>query len=301
MEGHGYVTFIAWPIFGFLLVATSRYWKRNWQVMHVAHNVIGTAVTLITIISSLQMYAKYDWEQLTSIHGILGLLGMIITFLVGVSGVVTIWVMFRAADERWEKHERITAIARIHRITGYVMLVFGNIIVSGGITTYLVSLGFGGKSAIGFICITTWILCLVIMEYNYRRRFDNSYHFDKLPLTYEPSLAKYTPEKLEFEVEIGTPLVVFDQFILNVGWFEKIHPGGRFTLSKNYGRDISKFYYGGYVLVNGKGIMAYMHSAPALEVVKSMVVGTMENQQDVREQEYYLTRKSVVASDTYTF
>jgi uncharacterized membrane protein len=109
------------------------------------------------------MYAKYDWEQLTSIHGILGLLGMIITFLVGVSGVVTIWVMFRAADERWEKHERITAIARIHRITGYVMLVFGNIIVSGGITTYLVSLGFGGKSAIGFFCITTWILCLVIM------------------------------------------------------------------------------------------------------------------------------------------
>jgi len=52
--------------------------------------------------------------------------------------------------------------------------------------------------------------------------------------------------------------------VLNVGWFEKIHPGGRFTLSRNYGRDISKFYYGGYVLVNGKGIKAYNHSRPAL-------------------------------------
>jgi len=86
-----------------------------------------------------------------------------------------------------------------------------------------------------------------------------------------------------------------------VGWFEKIHPGGRFTLNRNYGRDISKFYYGGYVLVNGKGIRAYNHSQPALEIVRAMVVGTMTEQSKVREHDFYLQARREVAEDTYTF
>ena len=96
-----------------------------------------------------------------------------------------------------------------------------------------------------------------------------------------------------------------------MGGFEKIHPGGRFTLTKNYGRDISKYYYGGYVLVSGKDQRAYTHSQVAIEIVKSMVVGTlvvgpvltspMQNQPCPCEHEYYITRKSFVALDTYTF
>ena len=174
-----------------------------------------------------------------------------------------------------ETVERVTTIARIHRITGYIMLIFGNILVSGGITTYCYNIGVNAKSWFGFVSLVTWILATVIMERAYRTKHTNTYHFDKLRVNWEKPMAQYTPEKLEYEVEIGTPLVVFDQFVLNCSWFEKIHPGGRFTLQKNYGRDISKFYYGGYVLVNGKGIMAYNHSPVALEIVKNMVVGTM--------------------------
>ena len=104
----------------------------------------------------------------------------------------------------------MTALARIHRITGYIMLVFGNIIVSGGIVTYLSSIGVGFRSGVGFLCIITWITVTVIFECNYRKKTWSTYNFDRIPLTYEQKLAKYTPEKLELEVELGTPLVVFD-------------------------------------------------------------------------------------------
>jgi hypothetical protein len=53
-----------------------------------------------------------------------------------------------------------------------------------------------------------------------------------------------------------------------------VHPGGRFFLEKNYGRDISKFYFGGYSMV--QGARPYTHSAWSLSIIKSMVVGVIE-------------------------
>jgi hypothetical protein len=210
-------------------------------------------------------------------------------------------VMYYAKDQRWTKVERVTVVARIHRWAGYIMLFFGNIVVSGGLTTYINTLEQTKWGFMGFLTLFTFIVVCIFYECRYRRKHQNTYHFDKLPANWKKNLVSYTPDKLEYEVEIGHPLVVFDQFVLNCGWFEKIHPGGRFTINKNYGRDISKFYYGGYVLVNGKGIRAYNHSPTALAMVESMVVGTMEEQSDVRENDFYLVARRDVSKDTYCF
>lgn len=37
-----------------------------------------------------------------------------------------------------------------------------------------------------------------------------------------------------------------DNKVLDMGDYEAIHPGGKFVFEKTYGRDISKFFYGGY-------------------------------------------------------
>lgn len=45
---------------------------------------------------------------------------------------------------------------------------------------------------------------------------------------------------------------------------------------KNYGRDVSKFYYGGYALVQEKGAYGvYTHSESSRQIVKQMIVGYM--------------------------
>jgi cytochrome b involved in lipid metabolism len=45
---------------------------------------------------------------------------------------------------------------------------------------------------------------------------------------------------------------VLDNQILAINDFEHFHPGGAFTLAKNYGRDVTKFFNGAYKLVNVK-------------------------------------------------
>ena len=78
----------------------------------------------------------------------------------------------------------------------------------------------------------------------------------------------------------GKKLVVFDNLVLNLNGYEKIHPGGKFNLVHNYGRDVSKFFFGGYNLVNNPKAkkQPHHHSQPALDIVKSLVVGVLENQ-----------------------
>ena len=60
----------------------------------------------------------------------------------------------------------------------------------------------------------------------------------------------WTVEKIKNAVfDNKKKIVVLDNQVLNLKSWESFHPGGKFVLMKNYGRDISKFWYGGYKLV----------------------------------------------------
>ena len=61
--------------------------------------------------------------------------------------------------------------------------------------------------------------------------------------------------------------------ILDVSKYQFKHPGGKFVINKNIGRDISKFFYGGYTLENLKGLKPYNHSNIARMVVNTLIIG----------------------------
>ena len=86
---------------------------------------------------------------------------------------------------------------------------------------------------------------------------------------------KHGPSRLEFSdgikvipvdefekmVENGRKLVIIDNYVLDLGEWSGFHPGGKFTIEKTVGRDISKFFYGGYQLINEpNGYKPYRHS-----------------------------------------
>jgi len=96
-------------------------------------------------------------------------------------------------------------------------------------------------------------------------------------------------------------LVIFDNLVLNLNGFERQHPGGKFNLTHNYGKDISKFFFGGYNLVQVKGKRPHHHSQSALDIVKTLVVGVIEGQDQVRDQEFKISKKTEVSEATATF
>ena len=65
-------------------------------------------------------------------------------------------------------------------------------------------------------------------------------------------------EEFHRRVNAGEKLVILDDMVLDVSRFMEEHPGGKFSLEHNIGRDISKFFYGAYQLENkASGIMSF--------------------------------------------
>mmetsp|Transcript_72594 Transcript_72594/g.100653 ORF Transcript_72594/g.100653 Transcript_72594/m.100653 type:complete len:85 (+) Transcript_72594:1222-1476(+) len=67
--------------------------------------------------------------------------------------------------------------------------------------------------------------------------------------------------------------------VVDVGSFISHHPGGRFVLEHNLGTDISKFFYGGYVLEGNINVRnpphGYLHSNYAREVVNKLAIAQL--------------------------
>ena len=70
--------------------------------------------------------------------------------------------------------------------------------------------------------------------------------------------------------------MVLDDFVLDVKRFMGEHPGGRFSLEHNIGRDVSKFFHGGYSLENVDKVPEHTHSNDARKVVNSLIIGRLE-------------------------
>lgn len=75
----------------------------------------------------------------------------------------------------------------------------------------------------------------------------------------------------------GEELVILDDLVLNVAKFKSEHPGGKFLVEYNVGRDISKFFYGGYSLENHSGLSPHTHSNVARSIIKSLVVARLSD------------------------
>ena len=86
-----------------------------------------------------------------------------------------------------------------------------------------------------------------------------------------------TLEEFDKRVLGGEHLVILDDLILDVSHFMTEHPGGKFLIEHHVGRDVSKFFYGGYVLENGAGLSPHRHSNVARTIVNGIVVGRLIN------------------------
>lgn len=82
----------------------------------------------------------------------------------------------------------------------------------------------------------------------------------------------------EFEARIknGEKLAILDDMVLDLTDYMVNHPGGKFSLAHNIGRDVSKFFYGGYSLENQNKVENHVHSNDARRVVNTLIVGKLE-------------------------
>ena len=198
-------------------------------------------------------------------HSILGLIALILTLFVGLSGMLTAFMMqFYKGDQPWAERDKVYNIAKVHRYSSYIMLLLGNGVCSGGISTYFSKIGYGMLGTFG-VCTSIFFLLMVVLHECLMRRYNRKNlklieGDELLALVSKQVLGSWTPTEIEEAVEGGDTLVICDNLVLRTAGYEKIHPGGKFTIQKNFGRDIAKFYYGNYALTNGKLTIPHTHT-----------------------------------------
>ena len=95
--------------------------------------------------------------------------------------------------------------------------------------------------------------------------------------------------------------MILDDLVLDVTQFANAHPGGRFLIHENNGRDISKFFHGGYSFEPLKKSSNHTHTNVARRIVNSLIVARLDRR---REQGVFSIEKTKSAEnivETFTF
>ena len=92
-----------------------------------------------------------------------------------------------------------------------------------------------------------------------------------------------TERELDERVKGGAKLVLLDDLVLDVSGFIAAHPGGKFLIEHNVGKDVSKFFYGGYSMEGNMGkkpASGYAHSNYARKIVNGLAIAKINVKND---------------------
>ena len=129
-----------------------------------------------------------------------------------------------------------------------------------------------GKTTLGWVLggvsAGVFFLIVIVAEINHRLQLRKDVVY---------AVPAQTMSKSEFSnnIQNGRKLIILDELVLDVEHFIDQHPGGRFVLQHNIGRDISKFFYGGYQLEGNLGASpakGYAHSSYAKRIVNDLAI-----------------------------
>ena len=209
------------------------------------------------------------------------------TVILCISGQVTYSIMESYnGDVPWARKEKVTDWSKFHKWCGWIMLFFGNLTCGVGTWNYIRHFVWGEYRTLALWTVGPSItlgFCFVVLLFEiwYRNKERKSRMVLKNPAVTEKGIRTFTFHEIDEYVEKGEKLLLFDNLVLDLDGYERIHPGGKFVLNRNVGRDISKFFYGGYAMVNYPGVKPFSHPLAALEIAESLIAGVMEGQERV--------------------
>jgi hypothetical protein len=118
-----------------------------------------------------------------------------------------------------------------------------------------------------FNALTTILLCAVF-EFHYRKVEDGR------EIRFKTPIARYSRQQFENMIKEGRKLVTLDDLILDVEQYAEYHPGGAFVINHNVGREVDKYFYGGYALEDG--MLGWRHSNISRKIVNDLSIGVLE-------------------------
>ena len=212
-----------------------------------------------------------------SFHAIAGYITFGLVILMSLLGLLA-EITRRSCNYDWETYKLIR-LKNMHKYMAYFIIAGSQVTVSSGILNYFT---YADKPTKGWIILGLSNLAILIIlvagEVVYRLRLKKD-----IPLETFQDIDNFTRADFNnFVHNQREELVILDQFVLDVSSFMGEHPGGRFVLKHCIGRDISKFFYGGYSLDGNIGKdkpnRGHFHSAFARKIANSLIIAHFEKE-----------------------
>ena len=94
--------------------------------------------------------------------------------------------------------------------------------------------------------------------------------------------------------------MLLDDLVLDVGKYANFHPGGAFLINHNIGRDVSKFFYGGYSLED-EGKSGFEHTNFARKIVNRLAIAIIETPAEIELYKINHLKTVKINNDIRTF
>eukprot|EP00347_Sterkiella_histriomuscorum_P018766 403344262 len=259
---HGWLMWVCWGLMGFLMVWSNRYFKQHWRLNMIIHSICGTGLFIINLIFGLGAITYLDWKIKVSIHGILGSLLAILLPFAAIEGIISRMLLKRL---RW-KTNILLIIQDVHKYLSYFTVFISQLAIIGGTLTY--NQWDVEGTLLAFIHCGFFYTVLITYELTFRFVHRKNTKFISHP-------NKMTVQEFEDRIKKGEQLVLMNHLVLDISRYKFSHPAGAFVIDKNVGRDISKFFDGGYTLENKAGVKPCNHSFQARMIVNSLAIGQL--------------------------
>lgn len=202
------------------------------------HIINGSLMLLITMIYGGLAIHKVGKISFELTHTAVGSIAFFVSIIVWLGGVGTLATM---NTMNWNT-KRLVMMKWVHKSAGILLLLFSQITLFYGAKLYA-----GVHHAVSYklmwVSFAFWVCLILVCEvlHQLRLRRQPEFNSSKTLVTHHEFLEK---------IKKGEKLVILDDMVVDISGFLLTHPGGRFALQHNIGRDISKFFYGGYTLEN---------------------------------------------------
>ncbi|CDW73578.1 cytochrome b5-like heme steroid binding domain containing protein [Stylonychia lemnae] len=268
---HGWMMWISWGLMGFAMVWSNRYLKQYWRLNMIIHSVCGAGIFILNLLFGLGAIYYLNWKIKISIHGLVGSILAIILPFACIGGIIARIILRKL---RWKTSIQLTVL-RTHtksnntpiQYLSYITLFFSQLAIIGGTMNYTKNNVNG--SVLAFVHTSFYFFILIVYESAYR-------YFSKKVVPIREHEITMDYEEFYNRILKGEKLVILNDKVLDVGNYMTAHPAGIFIMEKNIGRDISKFFDGGYALE--QDISPWNHSFQARKIVNKLVIGQIINQ-----------------------
>jgi Cytochrome b5-like Heme/Steroid binding domain len=194
----------------------------------------------------------------------MGLTVLCCVTLPALGGILTRWKLER---QRWGTAD-VLKLKFGHQLFGYLVIGVSQVTLLLGGLAYADGGGSKLAETLSIILFITFFGLIVLFEILFRM-------FKRRETPFVEPERMIPRAEFDQRVNLGENLVLLDDLVLDVTRFKSEHPGGQFLLQFHLGRDVSKFFYGGYVLENESGMKPYTHSNVARTVVNSLAIGKL--------------------------